>query len=446
MLSADTFEQSLRAHFSTIHKDSCIYVAVSGGIDSIVLLHLFRHTPYIVRALHCNFKLRQAESDRDEGFVRNLCQKWGVSLEVHVSDAASWADSHRISIQEAARNIRYDWFESVLANHPGSFVATAHHANDSVESFLFHAARGTGIRGLAGIPRQQGNCIRPLFFAFRDDIRSYASTHKLTWVEDSSNESSYYTRNFIRHKVIPVLEEKIPAAVSGIYQSINHLREVADLYRQSIELYKKQLLVPVGNEWHIPIEKLLRTIPLETVLYELIRDFRFSHDQLIDIIALTKADNGSYVPSATHRVIKNRRWLIIAPAISMDASHIVLNKNEGTVNYAVGALTWQLDIAKGLKMNTDHHTAMLDSEHIQFPLLLRPWKQGDYFYPLGMKKKKKLSRFFIDLKLSVTEKERVWVLESNKSIIWVIGYRIDDRYRLTNNTSESLIVSFQPLQ
>lgn len=443
-----------------------LLLAVSGGIDSIVLTDLVYKSGFDFVIAHCNFQLRGDESTRDEIFVRSLQTKYGKPVLVKQFDTEKYAVENRLSIQEAARDLRYEWFLSIVnlqssigsANysqspmhndlftiHDSRFtlsLATAHNANDNIETMLMHFFRGTGIHGLTGIPEQDKarKLIRPLLFAKREDILAYAKENNLQWTEDSSNASDKYTRNFFRLQLLPAIKEVFPNAENNLLHNLDRFRETEFLYKQSVDLHKQKLIEKKGNEWHIPVLKLKKLVPLNTILREIISEFGFTTAQLNEIKKLLDADNGSYVGSNTHRIIKNRNWLIIAPLQTAAAANILIEVTEKNISFENGLLRFETLQNSDIKLSSSNTTATLNADEIKFPLLLRKWKQGDYFYPLGMQKKKKLSKFFIDQKLSKTDKEKVWVIESEKKILWVIGYRIDERFKITAGTKQILEV------
>jgi len=419
-----------------------LLLAVSGGIDSVVLTDLAYHAGIDFTIAHCNFHLRDEESNRDEQFVQQLGERYNKQVSVQNFDTLAFADEHKLSVQEAARQLRYNWFALLLQEDTAlKAVATAHHADDTIETLLMHFFRGTGISGLHGIPSKQGNIIRPLLFASRDNIIAYAEANKLAWVEDSSNASDKYTRNFFRHQVIPLVQEAYPQVQENLLQNIRRFSEAELLYNEAVNARKKILLFNKGNEVQIPVLKLKQQTPLATVVWEIIKAYDFTAAQVNEVIKLLDApNNGSYIASATHRIIRNRQWLIIVDHSHADAITIPVEKDDTHIAFDQKQLSiQQLTTLPDIPASSD--VAALDASQLTYPLLLRKWKQGDYFYPLGMKKKKKLSRFFIDNKLSPTAKEKVWVLESNKRIAWVIGYRIDDRFKITPATKNISLLS-----
>jgi tRNA(Ile)-lysidine synthase len=317
-------------------------------------------------------------------------------------------------------------------------LATAHHANDSVETMLMNVMRGTGIEGLHGIVPKRGKIIRPLIFATKQEIMDYAKAQGLSWVEDSSNESSKYTRNFIRNEMIPATEKVFPTALENMMSTIEKMKEAEQLYMQAVTHHKKKLLHQAKGEWQIPVLLLQKTQPVKTITWELIKPFGFTEGQVDEVLKLCNSETGAYVQAAALRIIRHRKWLLIAPVQTAQALHIVIEGDKGETTLSEGKLQWKIssnfDLEK-LKQLTANE-AVLDLKHLQFPLILRPWKDGDYLYPLGMRKKKKIARLLIDLKLSKTEKEKVWVLESNHKIVWVVGLRIDERFKVTPATAK----------
>jgi len=442
-----------------------LLLAVSGGIDSIVLCELCKQAGYDFVIAHCNFQLRGKESDSDEAFVRMLGGKYNKTVLVKRFETNEYALQHKVSIQVAARELRYSWFfelvgspqsivnsqsaqtvgasHSPLTTHASrltTHVVTAHHLDDNIETLLMNFFKGTGVAGLRGMLPKQGKIVRPLLFAKKEMLLQFATENKLSWVEDSSNQSDKYTRNYFRNQFIPLLKDIYPGAENNLAHNLQRFRDIELLYQQAIDLHKKKLLEYKGNEIHMPVLKLKKAVPQISIVYEIARDYGFSADQAMEAIGLLDSETGKYIQSATHRIIKNRNWLIISPVNSLNAGIILIEPGEKKVLFEAGVL--KLDSLVGChdKIGSSRSAAeaFLDAGDIVFPLLLRKWKAGDYFYPLGMQKKKKLSRFFIDQKLSKTDKEKIWVLESNKKIIWIPGLRIDDRFKLTAGTQSIL--------
>ncbi len=421
-------------------KDKLLLV-VSGGIDSAVLCELCKQAGYDFAIAHCNFKLRGDESDRDEHFVRELAKKYNAEIFVKNFDTENYAEENNLSIQLAARQLRYAWFESIITEQQINWILTAHHANDNIETLLINFFKGTGIKGLRGILPKQNKIIRPLLFAKKEELVEFAKENNISYMEDSSNASDKYTRNYFRNQLIPSIQKVFPNAEDNLLKNIERVKEIESLYDQSINLYKKKLLEQRGEEIHIPVLKLLRSRPLATIVYEIVRDFGFTSSQTEEVVKLLGSDSGKYIQSPTYKIIKNRNWLIITPVSSIIAENFLIEEKNESIEFVNGKLKFEKIKPGNSQITTDSSVVMLDADEIIFPLLLRKWKQGDYFYPLGMKKKKKLSRFFIDQKLSIMDKEKSWVLEMDKKIIWVVGKRIDDRFKVLPKTKNILKIS-----
>jgi tRNA(Ile)-lysidine synthase len=434
-----SFQQYIKQQHLFQPKDKLL-LAVSGGVDSVVLCELSKQAGYDFAIAHCNFQLRGQESERDEQFVRGLAEKYNIVVYTKTFDTKTISQKEKKSIEETARDLRYQWFEEMRVEKKYDYILTAHHANDNIETVLMNFFRGTGIKGLHGILPKQNKIIRPLLFATKNELLAFAEENKLQFVTDYTNAENDFTRNYFRNELIPSVQKVFPEVEENILKNITRFGEAEQLYNQAIALHKSNSLEQRGNEIHIPVLKLQKVQPLATVIYEIIKHYNFTAHQTEDIIALLKSESGKYVQSPSHRIIKNRKWLIISPR-QTEAAHNILIEEEGSLQFAVGSLQVKKIINNQFSIINNQQVAQLDLSQIEFPLLLRKWKQGDYFYPLGMQKKKKLSRFFIDQKLSLTQKEKVWVIESNKKILWVVGMRIDNRFKITGKTKEILQLS-----
>jgi len=427
-------------------RDQSLLLAVSGGVDSVVMAHLFKAAGYTFAIAHCNFQLRGEESLRDETFVSNLAASLQVPFYQVRFDTGMYAEKHRVSIQVAARELRYAWLEETRETAGCSYIATAHHMQDNAETVLMNLSKGTGIAGLHGILPRQHRLIRPLLFAEKADILAYANDHHISFVEDSSNTTVKYTRNFFRHKVIPVIQEAYPGAVSNIAGSIARFRDAEMLYTQALQKHIKRLVVQKGNMFMVPVLKLQKTVPLHTIAWEIFRQYGCTSAQLPQVLELLESGSGKFVDTGTYRIIRDRQWLLVTPAVEEEAAVIVIEKERGVITTANGVLRLKDSIRKDdVAIPASVNIACLNKGALQYPLLLRKWKQGDYFYPLGMRKKKKLSRFFIDQKLSLPQKENTWVLESAKRVVWVVGLRIDDRFKITEQTKELVTIEWEAL-
>ena len=436
-------------------KNDRLLLAVSGGIDSVVLTELCYQAGYRFFLAHCNFYLRKEESNRDEQFARSLAEKYSVPIFVQSFETENYAAEKKVSIQVAARELRYAWFrelaqEQAVKAEGKIKILTGHHANDNIETLLMNFFKGTGIRGLQGILPKQGDLIRPILFATKEEIIQFAAENELLFVEDSSNSSDKYTRNYFRNQLIPSLQKIFPQVEENLVNNIERFKEIDILYKQSIDVHRTRLLEFKGKEVHIPILKLVKVSPLKTILYEIIKEYHFTAHQAEQVVNLLKSESGKYLSSHTHRIIKNRGWLIIAPLNTEEAQHILIEKKDETIVFEAGVLTFKnLQNRPGEIIQNSTTSVIIDAGNVKYPILLRKWQQGDYFYPLGLQKKtsgkpgkKKLSKFFIDQKISLPEKEKIWVLESNKKIIWVINKRLDDRFKVSPQTKTYLSIEF----
>ena len=419
-----------------------LLLAVSGGLDSVVLTELCVRLGYSLVIAHCNFGLRGAASERDEQFVAGLAGRYGQEYRVKHFDTMAYAAAHKLSVQVAARDLRYTWFAELLAaekqdvrtGNPPEAILTAHHLDDNIETMLMHFFRGTGISGMRGMLPRQGSILRPLLFASKAELAEFAAAAGLSWVEDESNSTDKYTRNYWRHHLVPQVRKLYPAAEQNLAANLRRFRDTEVLYRQAVDQQLKKLLYASGDEMQVPVARLMQAEPLHTICYELISGYGFTADQVPELIRLAGSETGKFIRSASHRIIKNRRWFIIAPLHEESVGHYAVEKEEKQLRFDRGMLVLKLMPHNGDTVNAERDTGLLDADLLSFPLLWRRWKQGDYFYPLGMKKKKKLARFLIDAKLSATEKENTWVLVSGAHIVWVGGRRIDERFRVTAQT------------
>lgn len=422
-------------------KDKLL-LAVSGGVDSVVLCELCKQAGFDFSIAHCNFQLRGEESERDEKFVLNLAGQYAVKIEIKKCDTEKYASENKISIQEAARKLRYDWFEELVRNQKETYLVTAHHADDNIETLLMNFFRGTGLHGLTGIPAKTFYIRRPLLGFRKEELISFAKENNLDFVEDSSNLSSKYTRNFFRNELLPAISKVFPEVNQNLADNMGRFKEIENLYKVSVEKIKKQLCRESGNEIKIPVKQLMG-YKNRALIYEIIAGYGFNEKQVDEVIKLASSESGRYIlsPSSNYRIIKHRHWFIISPVKADQSENIIIEEVDKEIVFAAGKLL--VEKTNSLNPDSNNKVACIDSRKISFPLLLRKWTTGDYFYPLGMKKKKKLARFFIDLKLPVTEKEKIWVLESNQRIIWVVGYRIDERYKITDATKEVIRFALQ---
>lgn len=432
----ETFEQQ---QFNTSGKS--VLLAVSGGIDSMAMANLFLSAGFSFAVAHCNFQLRGQEADKDEQLVKNWCEEHNVTFHVTRFDTQAKVDEWKKSIQETARILRYDWLEDIRKQNGYSFIATAHHANDNAETLLMHLFKGTGISGLHGIPLVNGNIIRPILFAPKNEITAYAQVHNIPYRDDASNASDKYLRNQVRLNILPEIEKSFPNIIANLDNSIRRFSEAEQLYNKAIEQERKKLVENRGNDLYISVRKLSKRQPLATICYELFSPYGFTSAQVPHIIELLDAASGHIMLSPTHRIIRDRAFLIITQLAADAADIIPIDDIPATINTGEQSFRFAYE-QKPSSIPSDNNIAFIDAAKLEQPLLLRRWRQGDYFYPLGMgMKKKKLSRYLVDQKIPIHEKENIWVLESNKRIVWIAGHRLDERFKLKPATGKVLKIT-----
>jgi tRNA(Ile)-lysidine synthase len=417
-----------------VNNGQGVLLAVSGGVDSMVMAELFHKAGMPFAIAHCNFQLRGKDADLDEALVRAWCLQRGITFHSTGFETKKIAEEWKKGIQETARILRYEWFDAICDEHKYAKIATAHHANDNVETLLMNLFKGTGISGLHGIRAENNKIIRPLLFAEKEDIKAYAEQHNIRYREDASNASDAYLRNALRLNIIPRIKELIPNVVLNINDSIGRFIQAEELYKKAIEQERKKLLERRGKDYYIPVLKLRNRLPLETICYELFSPFGFTSAQVPHIIELLSAPSGKLIASSTHRIIRDRDFLAVTSLASAETDILLIEGIPCQVQ--AGNFHFSFSVEKKPKtIPTDNTIACIDMKRIEFPIVLRKWTLGDYFYPLGMgMKKKKLSRFFIDHKLAVHEKEHIWVLECSKRIAWVAGMRLDERFKIKEST------------
>jgi tRNA(Ile)-lysidine synthase len=410
-------------------------LAVSGGIDSMVLLHLCLQSGLIpgFAVAHCNFQLRGEDSDKDEKFVIDFCAKHQVAVFTKRFETESYAREQGISIQMAARDLRYQWFNELVESKGFGGVALAQHLDDQTETFFINLIRGTGIAGLHGISIQNGKLIRPLMFTGRKEIELYQKENKVPFREDQSNNSDKYLRNYIRHHISPQFEKLSPGFNQTLNQNVRHLREVEQFYKKMIHRERQDFLHQKNDGIHINIDALLQTDSVRLHLYELLSEYGFNIDSIQNVNKLIHNPvSGKIFRSATHELLINRTEIIIRKNSAANNKVYALNFNESIQKPVFINVEILHRIPENLK--TPEHIAYFDLDKLQFPLKLRHWNKSDYFYPFGMKGKKKLSDYFIDQKISLFDKQNIWVLLSGNDIIWIIGHRTDNRFRVDGNT------------
>lgn len=420
---------------STSHK---ILLAVSGGVDSVVMVELFFRAGYRFEIVHCNFLLRGKESDADETFVLNLAKKYKTQCFVKRFDTKKYAEQNKLSIQEAARNLRYDYFETIRKKIKYDFVATAHQADDQIETFFINLLRGSGIAGLTGIPIIQHYVLRPILFAYREEVEGFARENSLEYRTDSSNSSNKYLRNNIRNQLMPLMETISPQCRATISTTIGNLKNTEAIYRKhlkDISLLKKNK----NGLITIPISKLKKLRPSAHYLFDFLKPYGFNRHVCEDICNSLDEIPGKLFFSPTHRLLKDRVDLIIEKIVASDiAQDYILEEGVKQINTPIKLEFREMNISELKTLASDKDTALFDKDKLIFPLIIRKWRRGDHFFPFGMKGKKKLSDFFSDNKLSIIDKSNIWLLCSEDKIVWVIGRRIDDRFKINNGTQNVL--------
>jgi len=424
-------------------KDDTILLGVSGGIDSIVMMHLFRLAGYKMVLAHCNFQLRDEESDYDEDFVLALAENYQIPIHNVHFNTREVAEKEGISIQMAARDLRYEWFEELRKKYQYDYIAIAHNKNDLIETFLINLTRGTGIKGLTGIKEKSGAIIRPLLFASRKNIEDFCHSNNFEYREDSSNKTTKYSRNLIRHEIIPAFESINPSFIDTMTENISKLKNTEKIYFNTIQKLRADIAVEKNRKIYFAIEPLKKLEPIETYLFEFLSPYGFSITQVNDIIASLEGIPGKKFLSPTHRMIKDRNELILEEISLARTKPFFIEEATEYIEHPVYLTLDKIEKTEDFIINTQKNIAQLDYDKLEFPLTIRKWKTGDYFMPLGMKNLKKVSDFFIDQKIPIPEKENVWIIESGNKIAWVAGLRIDERFKITDETTRILQLNLQ---
>ena len=425
------FLSHLKKNFPSISVSKLI-IAVSGGVDSIVLFHLCLKLKLNFFVAHCNFKLREKESDLDEKFVRDLAIKHNIKFYTKSFNTKKLSSNYNKSIQMAARELRYSWFEELSKELNVKHILTAHHLDDSLETFLINLSRGAGIDGLLGIPKVNDTVYRPLLIFKKDEILSYAKENKISWREDSSNRKQDYLRNKIRLEVLPKLKEINPNLLDNFSKSIDRLQQSKSIIKDKIDDFIKNVSFTRDEKIYFEINKIKKVTNIDAYLYELLKRYNFT--QWDDIRGLLDSQSGKQIISKTHKLLKDREHLILVKNSEVENKTALINKSSKEVAVSLGKI--KLSIAKKISKE-DSDVIYLDSAKLNFPLKVRNLLSGDYFYPFGMNGKKKVSKYLKDKKISIYDKDKVLILETSKNkIIWVVGMRLDDRFSVTDNTKE----------
>ncbi|MCF6223536.1 MAG: tRNA lysidine(34) synthetase TilS [Flavobacteriaceae bacterium] len=434
------FQKHIDTSFSFL-KNKKLLVTISGGVDSVVLTHLLFQLKFNISLAHCNFHLRGKESSLDEKFVEKLALELKSKFFVKSFETKAYAENNNISIQMAARELRYTWFDDLLKKESFDYLITAHHLDDNLETFLINFSRGTGLDGLTGIPAVNNNIIRPLLLFNRIEIENYANNNKILWREDLSNAETKYLRNKLRHDIIPLLKELNPNFLDSFTKTIENLKASKEIISDRITTIKNQVIIEENGILKFNIGQLHGLNNTQTYLFELLKIYGFTAWN--DIMGLLSAQSGKQVYSKTHRIIKDRDFLILSE-ISENEVGKAFEINEFDDKLGINGFEIEIkNISKQYFENKNvvsknRQIVYIDKSLLKFPLKVRKWQNGDYFYPLGMQGKKKLSKYFKEIKLSLFEKENIWLICSEDKIVWVIDNRLDNRFKITDATQNIL--------
>ncbi len=418
-----------------------ILAAISGGIDSIVLCELLHALKYDFAIAHCNFGLRAEDAEADQLFVKKLAKKYEVPFFTENFNTAAFAEQEKVSIQMAARTLRYTWFEQLRQQQGYDYIATAHHSNDTTETILLHLTKGTGIAGLHGIPPKNGFIIRPMLSVTKDEIYDVVTSRKLIWREDDSNETTKYQRNKIRHEVIPVLKTINPNLEETMQHTAERVSHAEAIVAAYINNLRAQSINEADDATYLSLEPLQQATGLPVVLHELLRLYNFSYAVVLELADALQGLSGKAFHSPTHTLVKDRDQLVITPRNLNSFGSILLHEGATAVDAGQVYFTLKYEAADKYKLSTKPHVAALDAEQLVFPLRVRAWQQGDWFVPLGMNGKKKISDFLIDTKIPANLKAQTLVLVSDQSVVWVAGQRLDNRYKVTDKTQQVLEIT-----
>lgn len=429
----DKLQQHIAQQFPFLEGEKLL-IAISGGLDSVVLTRLLQQLNFNISLAHCNFNLRGNESDADENFIKILGDKLEIPTFIIGFDTDTYAKEKKLSTQLAARALRYDWFDKLAEKHSFDFVITAHHADDNLETFLINLSRGTGLEGLTGIPTINKNIVRPFLIFSRDEIEEYAVQNNIEWREDQSNASTKYVRNKIRHQIVPVLKEINPNLLGSFLKTTEHLRQSQQIINDTIDAVKKEALENSENEIvKISILEIKKLSNPKAYLFEILKEYGFT--EWNDVLNLLEAQSGKHVFSKTHRLLKDRSFLFISKT-NKNVQNIIYSIDENTSKITTPI---HLTFEKVTEASAENkHTIFIDADTISFPLTLRKWQDGDFFYPKGIQGKKKISKFFKDEKHSLIDKDNTWLLCANNKIIWVVDHRQDNRFTPQTNSSSIL--------
>lgn len=418
-----------------------ILLTVSGGIDSMVMTWIFHHLQYFIGIAHCNFSLRGQESDKDEELVHNFASEFNIPFHCIKFETKAYAIKNGISVQMAARELRYKWFEEIRKENNYDRIAVAHNLNDNIETLLINLARGTGLAGMSGMKPVNNRIIRPLLFATRNDITEFRNLHNIEFREDRSNADTKYTRNKIRHQILPLLKEINPSIETTLNETAQRFSGLNDIVSEYITGLRESMIHKHDPYITFNISALKNYLHNKIILYELFKPFGITNALSYDLARVIEGKTGGMIITGTHRIIKNRNELIVSDdEIEDEKLYRIENVKDFQVFHGISSAK-NVRMTKNFKISSDPHIAFIDSQKVVYPLVIRKWKPGDNFYPLGMNRKKKLSDYFVDNKYSKVDKENIFILESDGKIVWIIGDRLDNRFRITDSTKNVLIIT-----
>ncbi len=416
-----------------------ILAAVSGGIDSVLMVHLLNAAGYDFGIAHCNFQLRGDEALRDQAFCRDLATALRIPFHTVNFDTEQYAAKNKISIQMAARDLRYQWFDTISQQSGYEVIALAHHQNDTIETILLNLTRGTGIAGLHGILPKNGKLVRPLLFLTREEIQTIVIAEGLTFVEDSSNASAKYARNKIRLEVVPKLKELNPSLEKTFENSLLHFRDLELLLELKLDEIRQTLPQIHDGVTYLPIAEVKKLNPKRLLLFKLLDAHGFNEATIDDLIASLDKHSGRVFESGTHTLLLDRDNIILKRKTITRLAEVIINATDHEANFGVYRVNLLHDDSP-LIIKNNPLAVSIDAEKLIYPLMIRSWQEGDYFFPLGMKGKKKLSDFFINQKVPLHQKEEIPILvNGNGEIMWIGGYRPDERYKVNDNTKKVTI-------
>jgi tRNA(Ile)-lysidine synthase len=435
------FKSHIEQNFPYVIKDK-ILVAVSGGLDSMVLTNLCLKLGFKISIAHCNFCLRDSESDLDEKFVKDFAESNSVPFFSKSFQTKLHSKRYGLSIQMAARELRYEWFSYLQSKHDFDWVFTAHHTDDNIETFIINLSRGCNIHALSGIPEKNDGIIRPLLIFNRGDLLNYAIDSKLKWREDSSNSSLDYQRNRVRHSITPVLKEVFPNFNKNFNKTKKYISSSLDLINNHITNIEKDIIIFSSKyEKHFDVSKIKSLVSVKSYLYPLF--FKYGFTDWNEIYNLLEAQSGKEIHSKTHRIIKDRKFLILVSNQILLPKEQIISSLEKPIYIDHMNCLLKINKSSRISNNSDDNVIYIDDTQLEYPLILRPWKNGDYFFPKGFNKRKKLSKFFKDEKLSVVDKSKLMLLCSKDKIVWILGIRQDSRFIATSKSKSISKISIK---